>query len=215
MVYAWSQTPRSIGSKKTCSTWPSDSSLSSRNRGRNTWRAVGRVIASREGAVYLDTEVNLLDFRFKPVQKFDTCSGENYSSGGQSHPGAAEQTVIAQSQHHQQFLGLLCFCAEMYCRIICFQDCDFFIHFLLFSPTDATRALPDFVDLDLGQSNTENISPDDVKALQSLYREHCEVRGSPFSSCALQSCNSYDMKKGSQLLWSGASFVLIKTRYNS
>lgn len=43
--------------------------------------------------------------RFKPVQKFDTCSGENYSSGGQSHPGAAEQTVIAQSQHHQQFLG--------------------------------------------------------------------------------------------------------------
>ncbi|XP_075900920.1 transcription factor RFX3 isoform X1 [Nelusetta ayraudi] len=82
--------------------------------------------------------------RFKPVQKFDTCSGENYSSGGQSHPGAAEQTVIAQSQHHQQFL-------------------------------DATRALPDFVDLDLGQSNTENISPDDVKALQTLYREHCEA----------------------------------------
>lgn len=71
---------------------------------------MGRVVASREGAVYLDTEVNLLDFRFKPVQKFDTCSGENYSSGGQSHPGAAEQTVIAQSQHHQQFLGPLCFC---------------------------------------------------------------------------------------------------------
>lgn len=44
--------------------------------------------------------------------------------------------------------------------------------------TDATRALPDFVDLDLGQSNTENISLDDVKALQTLYREHCEVRGS-------------------------------------
>lgn len=45
--------------------------------------------------------------------------------------------------------------------------------------TDATRALPDFVDLDLGQSNTENISLEDVKALQTLYREHCEVRGSP------------------------------------
>lgn len=43
--------------------------------------------------------------RFKPVQKFDSCSGENYSGGGQHHPGAAEQTVIAQSQHHQQFLG--------------------------------------------------------------------------------------------------------------
>uniref|UniRef100_A0A665V5F5 Transcription factor RFX3 n=1 Tax=Echeneis naucrates TaxID=173247 RepID=A0A665V5F5_ECHNA len=82
--------------------------------------------------------------RFKPVQKFDSGSGENYSGGGQHHPGAAEQTVIAQSQHHQQFL-------------------------------DASRALPDFVELDLGQSNTENISPEDVKALQSLYREHCEI----------------------------------------
>lgn len=49
------------------------------------------------------------------------------------------------------------------------------INFLL-PPTDASRALPDFVELDLGQSNTENISPEDVKALQSLYREHCEVR---------------------------------------
>lgn len=47
-------------------------------------------------------------------------------------------------------------------------------------PTDASRALPDFVELDLGQSNTENISLDDVKALQSLYREHCEVRQSAF-----------------------------------
>lgn len=47
---------------------------------------------------------------------------------------------------------------------------------LLITPTDASRALPDFVELDLGQSNTENISPEDVKALQSLYREHCEVR---------------------------------------
>uniref|UniRef100_A0A1A7X3L4 Transcription factor RFX3 n=1 Tax=Iconisemion striatum TaxID=60296 RepID=A0A1A7X3L4_9TELE len=82
--------------------------------------------------------------RFKSVQKFDSGSGDNYTSGGQHHPGAAEQTVIAQSQHHQQFL-------------------------------DASRALPDFVELDLGQSNTENISPEDVKALQSLYREHCEA----------------------------------------
>ncbi|XP_032425360.1 transcription factor RFX3 isoform X1 [Xiphophorus hellerii] len=82
--------------------------------------------------------------RFKPVQKFDSGSGDNYTSGGQHHPGAAEQTVIAQSQHHQQFL-------------------------------DASRALPDFIELDLGQSNMENISSEDVKALQSLYREHCEA----------------------------------------
>ncbi|XP_062870005.1 transcription factor RFX3 isoform X2 [Trichomycterus rosablanca] len=85
--------------------------------------------------------------RFKPVQKVDGFSGDNYSSGGQHNPSAAEQTVIAQSQHHQQFL-------------------------------DASRALPEFVELDLGE-NGENgedgVSMEDVKALQILYREHCEA----------------------------------------
>lgn len=81
--------------------------------------------------------------RFKPVQKFDTGSGDNYT-GGQGHPGVAEQTVIAQSQQHQQFL-------------------------------DASRALPDFIELDLGQNNPDNITQEDVKALQSLHREHCEA----------------------------------------
>uniref|UniRef100_A0A674DF69 Transcription factor RFX3 n=1 Tax=Salmo trutta TaxID=8032 RepID=A0A674DF69_SALTR len=82
--------------------------------------------------------------RFKPVQKVDGVSGENFSGGGQHTPSAAEQTVIAQSQHHQQYL-------------------------------DASRALPDFVELDLGETNMDNIGPDDIKALQSLYREHCEA----------------------------------------
>uniref|UniRef100_A0A667Z9V3 Transcription factor RFX3 n=1 Tax=Myripristis murdjan TaxID=586833 RepID=A0A667Z9V3_9TELE len=82
--------------------------------------------------------------RFKPLQKVDGGSGENFSGGGQQHSSAAEQTVIAQSQHHQQFL-------------------------------DASRALPDFVELDLGESNADNISQEDVKALQTLYREHCEA----------------------------------------
>ncbi|CAB1318337.1 unnamed protein product, partial [Coregonus sp. 'balchen'] len=68
--------------------------------------------------------------------------------GGQYTPSAAEQTVIAQSQHHQQYL-------------------------------DASRALPDFAELDLGETNVDNISPDDIKALQSLHREHCEVRDYP------------------------------------
>ncbi|XP_076159243.1 transcription factor RFX3 isoform X1 [Alosa pseudoharengus] len=83
--------------------------------------------------------------RFKPVQKVDSMSGENYSGGGVQHTAsAAEQTVIAQSQHHQQFL-------------------------------DASRALPEFAELDLGESNVDHISPDDVKSLQTLYREHCEA----------------------------------------
>uniref|UniRef100_A0A8C7H2I7 Transcription factor RFX3 n=1 Tax=Oncorhynchus kisutch TaxID=8019 RepID=A0A8C7H2I7_ONCKI len=35
--------------------------------------------------------------RFKPVQKVDGVSGENFSGGGQHTPSAAEQTVIAQT----------------------------------------------------------------------------------------------------------------------
>lgn len=66
--------------------------------------------------------------------------------------------------------------AEEYSVFRLFRSGDFVVFIYLISPTDASRALPDFVELDLGQSNTENINPEDVKALQSLYREHCEVR---------------------------------------
>uniref|UniRef100_W5LIX1 Transcription factor RFX3 n=1 Tax=Astyanax mexicanus TaxID=7994 RepID=W5LIX1_ASTMX len=82
--------------------------------------------------------------RYKPVQKMDGFSGDNYPSSGQHTPNAAEQTVIAQSQHHQQFL-------------------------------DASRALPEFVELDLGEHGVEDVSMEDIKALQTLYREHCEA----------------------------------------
>uniref|UniRef100_A0A8C1PMV2 Transcription factor RFX3 n=1 Tax=Cyprinus carpio TaxID=7962 RepID=A0A8C1PMV2_CYPCA len=78
-----------------------------------------------------------------PVQKLDGVSGENFSSGGQHTPNAAEQTFIAQSQHHQQFL-------------------------------DGSRALPEFVELDLGEP-LEGVGAEDVRALQTLYREHCEA----------------------------------------
>ncbi|KAK9968842.1 hypothetical protein ABG768_003143 [Culter alburnus] len=81
--------------------------------------------------------------RFKPVPKMDGVSGDNFSSGGQHTPSAAEQTFIAQSQHHQQFL-------------------------------DGSRALPEFVELDLGEP-VEGVGLEDVKALQTLYREHCEA----------------------------------------
>ncbi|XP_073770241.1 transcription factor RFX3 isoform X2 [Danio rerio] len=81
--------------------------------------------------------------RFKPVQKMDGVSGDNFSSAGQHTPNAAEQTFIAQSQHHQQFL-------------------------------DGSRALPEFVELDLGEA-VDGVGPEDVKALQTLYREHCEA----------------------------------------
>ncbi|KAK1800791.1 hypothetical protein P4O66_005974, partial [Electrophorus voltai] len=82
--------------------------------------------------------------RFKPVQKVHGMSAESYPGSGQHTPSAAEQTVIEQSQHHQQFL-------------------------------DASRALPEFMDLDLGESGVDGTSVEDVKALQALYREHCEA----------------------------------------
>lgn len=101
MVYVWNQTLHSTDSKKTCSIWPSGSNLFSRNRGivHTIKHALTQV------KTFLDSEMSHFVFRFKPVQKFDSCSGENYLGGGQAHPGAAEQTVIAQRQHHQQFLG--------------------------------------------------------------------------------------------------------------
>ena len=43
--------------------------------------------------------------------------------------------------------------------------------------TDPSRALPEFVELDLGES--DHYSLEDIKTLESLYREHCEV--SPFA----------------------------------
>ncbi|KAG5841464.1 hypothetical protein ANANG_G00199770 [Anguilla anguilla] len=40
---------------------------------------------------------------------------------------------------------------------------------------DASRTLPDFAELDLGDTDVDLITPDDVKTLQVLYREHCEA----------------------------------------
>ncbi|KAJ8408613.1 hypothetical protein AAFF_G00252480 [Aldrovandia affinis] len=82
--------------------------------------------------------------RFKPVQKMDGLGDETFSAGGQNAASAAEQTVIAQSQHHQQFL-------------------------------DASRALPDFAELDLGEAGLDSVTSDDLRTFQALYREHCEA----------------------------------------
>lgn len=178
MVYAWSQTPRSIGSKKTCSTWPSDSSLSSRNRGRNILETggksncvKGRCCLSRHWGEPFGFQVQACAevwhvLRGELLKRRPVASRSGRADGHRTEPTppAVSWSVV--------FLCL----NELLNNLFPGLWFVFFI-FLLFSPTDATRALPDFVDLDLGQSNTENISPDDVKALQSLYREHCEVRG--------------------------------------
>lgn len=41
------------------------------------------------------------------MQKLDGI-GDGFAGSGQQVPNSAEQTIVAQSQHHQQFLGKLC-----------------------------------------------------------------------------------------------------------
>ncbi|XP_078411692.1 DNA-binding protein RFX2-like isoform X3 [Cetorhinus maximus] len=83
--------------------------------------------------------------RFKPMQKLDGV-GDNMPGNGQhAAPTTPEQSVAAQSQHHQQFL-------------------------------DMSRALPEFIDAEIGSSPLpEDITLNEVKTLQTLYREHCEA----------------------------------------
>lgn len=52
----------------------------------------------------------------------------------------------------------------------------------LYAPSDGSRALPEFVELDLREP-VEGVGLEDVKALQTLYREHCEVSRSLHLSC--------------------------------
>ncbi|KAF4082373.1 hypothetical protein AMELA_G00150810 [Ameiurus melas] len=100
----------------------------------------GKLIRS----IFMGLRTRRLGTRFKTVQKADSFLGDNYPSSGHHHPNAAEQTVLAQSQHHQQFL-------------------------------DASRAIPEFVELDLGDNGVDGVGMEDIKALQILYREHCEA----------------------------------------
>ncbi|XP_043576750.1 DNA-binding protein RFX2 isoform X2 [Chiloscyllium plagiosum] len=83
--------------------------------------------------------------RFKPMQKLDGV-GDNMPGNGQhAAPTTPEQSVAAQSQHHQQFL-------------------------------DMSRALPEFIEADIGSCPLpEDITLNEVKTLQILYREHCEA----------------------------------------
>ncbi|KAG7279416.1 hypothetical protein CRUP_024235 [Coryphaenoides rupestris] len=82
--------------------------------------------------------------RFKPLQKVYGVS-DHLSGGSQHSASTPEQSVAAQSQHHQQYI-------------------------------DVSHALPPFPSPDLGGLPLpERISLDDVKKLQSLYRDHCEA----------------------------------------
>ncbi|XP_071800198.1 transcription factor RFX3-like isoform X2 [Asterias amurensis] len=74
-------------------------------------------------------------------------SKQDGTEGGGAISGtAAQDPVQTQTQQHQQFLG------------------------------DASMALPDFTELKFGTTPLpDGVTHDDVKAFQSLYREHCEA----------------------------------------
>ncbi|XP_075683681.1 transcription factor RFX3 isoform X2 [Rhinoderma darwinii] len=80
--------------------------------------------------------------RYKPMQKVDGV-GDGFAGSGAQTGTSVEQTVIAQSQHHQQFL-------------------------------DASRALPEFAEVEIS-SLPDGTTFEDIKSLQTLYREHCEA----------------------------------------
>uniref|UniRef100_A0A8D3BH02 DNA-binding protein RFX2 n=1 Tax=Scophthalmus maximus TaxID=52904 RepID=A0A8D3BH02_SCOMX len=82
--------------------------------------------------------------RFKPLQKVDGMS-DSLCGSSQHCSSTPEQSVAAQSQHHQQYI-------------------------------DTSHSLPPFPPLDMGtQSLPERINMNDIKKMETLYRDHCEA----------------------------------------
>lgn len=153
----------------------------------------------------------VLCFRFKPLQKVDGMS-DSLCGSSQHCSSTPEQSVAAQSQHHQQYIGTDRSCSAptaAVCLQMMFQTEDRpllhpsaeLIHFLTcvrvcvfasfgvigvtadcISPppplyADTSHTLPPFPSPDLGAHPLpERISMADIKKLQTLYRDHCEVR---------------------------------------
>ncbi|XP_062925061.1 transcription factor RFX3 isoform X5 [Mobula hypostoma] len=82
--------------------------------------------------------------RYKPMQKLDGI-GDGFAGSGQQVPNSAEQTIVAQSQHHQQFLDASRALPE----------------FIELEVGDS--------------SLLDGITVEDIRTLQILYREHCEA----------------------------------------
>ncbi|MCJ8734657.1 hypothetical protein PDJAM_G00237840 [Pangasius djambal] len=100
----------------------------------------GKLIRS----VFMGLRTRRLGTRFKPLQKVGGM-GDCISFGSQHSSSTPEQSVAAQSQHHQQYI-------------------------------DVSHALPPFPSLALDSCPLpERITMNDVKKLQSIYRDHCEA----------------------------------------
>ncbi|XP_015240431.1 PREDICTED: MHC class II regulatory factor RFX1-like isoform X2 [Cyprinodon variegatus] len=104
--------------------------------------------------------------RLKPVHKVEGMTNGTAAGAGQQQQqqqGSGHVDISTQVQQYQQFLG-------GFGDGLCYDDSYQTI------PTDASRALPEFPDIDLhGKSLPEGIELDHIKSFQLLYREHCEA----------------------------------------
>ncbi len=140
--------------------------------------------------------------RLKPVHKVEGMTNGTASGAGQQQQqqqGSGQVDISTQVQQYQQFLGE--FSEQWTNTYSCDTDgdntiyvqhniqyysqsilitlwtlCDFSLSIKCSCVPDASRALPEFPDIDLqGKSLPEGIELEHIKSFQLLYREHCEV----------------------------------------
>ena len=150
-------------------------------------------------------------YRFKPLQKVDGMS-DSLCGSSQHCNSTPEQSVAAQSQHHQQYIGegktllaatttaatleseewfkfkitSISFCCYGTESPVCVCVC-LWVNWLtpVYILADTAHTLPPFPSPDLGsQPLPERINMNDIKKLQTLYRDHCEV-SIPYQSTIL------------------------------
>lgn len=119
-------------------------------------------------------------FRFKPLQKVDGMS-DSLCGGSQHCNSTPEQSVAAQSQHHQQYIGTDRCCLPSGEPLLALTSVTEVTTHRTSPPlgADTSHTLPPYPSPDLGAHPLpERISMTDIKKLQTLYRDHCEVRTS-------------------------------------
>lgn len=124
--------------------------------------------------------------RLKPVHKVEGMTNGTAAGAGQQQQqqqGSGQVDISTQVQQYQQFLGEFSdgYGQESDLQLIVITlriKCDFSLSIRFPCVPDASRALPEFPDIDLqGKSMPEGIELEHIKSFQLLYREHCEVTG--------------------------------------
>lgn len=206
MASAWSQTRRLTGCRKIPSTWPWGSSLSTRNQGQLHCLSVTPFLTKVDhlfvkhlccpSFLVFPEPVSYWVYRFKPLQKVDGMS-DSVCGSSQHCNSTPEQSVAAQSQHHQQYIGMsrsqLASSSNLkrtVGELISIPSRTSLLSWLIFRYSsrlrcrfqsfllaDTSHTLPSFPSPDVSpQSLPERITVSDITKLRNLYRDHCEVR---------------------------------------